>query len=204
MAYHALIKPTHKAIGQYYQALTDYSAYKAKHEGAVETAFQRLLADTAKVRGWMLIPKQKLKIGAANVFPDGTLRDLFNARCGFWEAKDQGDDLDQEISKKIAKSYPINNTIFEDTRQTVLFQGGKERRRFDLTDKKQLADLFNDFFAYTEPEIESFHQAVEEFKEEVPNLAKGLVKILTDAHAKNQKFQAAFADFFTRCQTMTE
>jgi hypothetical protein len=35
--------------------------------------------------------------------------------------------LDVEISKKIAKGYPLTNTIFEDTRAAVLFQNGKER-----------------------------------------------------------------------------
>ena len=65
---------------------------------------------------------------------------LYDARLGYWEAKDLGDNLDKEISLKIAKGYPLNNTIFENTSQAVLFQGGKERRRFDLTDKAQLAD----------------------------------------------------------------
>jgi hypothetical protein len=39
---------------------------------------------------------------------------------GYWEAKDTDDKLDREIQKKIAKGYPVNNTIFEDTRQAVL------------------------------------------------------------------------------------
>ena len=38
-----------------------------------------------------------------------------------------------------------------------LFQSGQERYRFDLTDKNQLAALLNEFYAYTEPEIETFH-----------------------------------------------
>lgn len=130
----ALIKPTHKAVKQYYAALQSYRDHKVTHEGALETAFQRLLEDTAKSQGWKLIPKQKLKVGKRTLFPDGTLRDEFNMRCGFWEAKDTDDDLDAEIQKKLDKGYPLINTIFEDTRQAVLFQGGQERYRFDLTD----------------------------------------------------------------------
>jgi predicted helicase len=42
---------------------------------------------------------------------------------------------------------------------------------------------------------------VAEFKERVPELATGLVKILTAAHKSNKKFQAAFDSFFTLCQT---
>jgi hypothetical protein len=97
-----VIKPTHKAIQQYYQALQSYSEHHVKHEGALETAFQRLLADTAKPHGWTLIPKQKLRVGKKNIFPDGTLRDMFTRR-GYGEAKDTDDDLDVEIAKKIAK-----------------------------------------------------------------------------------------------------
>ncbi len=144
---------------------------------------------------------QKLKVAKHTVFPDGALRDEFNIRFGFWEAKDIDDDLDAEIQKKIAKGYPLNNIIFENTRRAVLFQGGQERYRFDLTDPKQLAALLNEFYAYTEPEIDSFHHAVDEFQAQVPDLAKILPQILTTAHNSNKKFQAAFDDFFALCQT---
>ncbi len=70
----SVIKPTHKAIQRYYQALQTYREYQVKHEGAVETAFQRLLADTAPAHGWTLIPKQKLTVGKKNIYPDGTLK----------------------------------------------------------------------------------------------------------------------------------
>ncbi len=195
------IKPTHKAIKRYYEALQSYRDDHVEHEGALETAFQRLLEETAKQQhGWKLIPKQKLKVGKHTIFPDGTLRDLFNMRCGFWEAKDTNDDLDAEIQKKIAKGYPLSNIIFEDTREAVLFQGGQERYRFELAKPKELAALLNEFFAYTEPEIESFHQAVEEFKAQVPELAGRLLQILAEAHKSNKKFQAAFDAFFKVCQ----
>ncbi|MCI0637660.1 MAG: hypothetical protein L0Y72_08415 [Gemmataceae bacterium] len=198
----ALIKPTHKAIKQYYQSLKEYRAHKVTHEGAVETAFQRLLDSTSRVRNWHLVPKLPLKRAKNkhSIAPDGTLRELFNARCGYWEAKDTHDDLDVEITKKIAKGYPLVNTIFEDTRIAVLFQGGKERSRFNLSEPKELVNLLNDFFSYTEPEIESFHTAVEEFKEAVPDLARKLVEIIAKAHKSNKNFQTAFADFFALCQ----
>jgi predicted helicase len=200
MAGLALIKPTHKAIKHYYAALQSYRDDHVEHEGALETAFQRLLDETARPHGWKLIPKQKLKVGKHTIFPDGTLRDLFNMRCGFWEAKDTNDDLDAEIQKKIAKGYPLSNIIFEDTRHAVLFQGGRERCRFDLAKPKELAALLNEFYTYTEPEIDSFHQAVEEFKSQVPELAGRLLQILAEAHKSNRKFQAAFDAFFKVCQ----
>jgi hypothetical protein len=75
-----LLKPTHKAIQHYYQALQTYSDHHVKHEGALETAFQRSLADMARQHGWTLIPKEKLRVKKQYVFPNGTLRDIFTAR----------------------------------------------------------------------------------------------------------------------------
>jgi hypothetical protein len=140
-----VIKPAQKAIRTYYQTLQTYRDERVEHEGATETALQQLLADTARAQGWTLLPKCTLRVKGKNIYPDGTLRDFFNLRRGFWEGKDTHDDLDVEISKKIGKGYPLNNTIFEDTRMAVLFQSGKERYRLDLTDPKQLAALLNEF-----------------------------------------------------------
>src|SRR5712692_6203642 len=120
-----VLKPSHKAIQRYYQALQTYSEQRVTHEGALETAFQRLLADTARPHDWTLLPKLKLQVKGKNIFPDGTLRDFFNLRRSFWEAKDTHDDLDVEISKKIEKGYPLNNTIFEDTRTAVFFRAAR-------------------------------------------------------------------------------
>jgi hypothetical protein len=195
------VKPAHKAIQQYYTALKAYSDQHVEHETALETAFQRLLGDTARdVKGWTLIPKQTMKVGGRTISPDGTLRDDF-LRRGYWEAKDTHDNLDAEIQKKIAKGYPLSNIIFEDTRQAVLYQGGRERARFDLTNPQKLADLLNDFYSYTEPDIEGFDQAVQEFKERVPELAQGLDAKIKQAHKENPRFQTAFDEFFTMCQT---
>src|SRR5260370_42081002 len=88
----------------------------------------------------------------------------------------------------------------ENTSQAVLFQAGRERYRFELADKKQLADLLNEFFAYQEPVHDNFHEAVEDFKDKVPELARGLVAKLNEAHKGNKKFQAAFDTFLALCQ----
>jgi hypothetical protein len=149
----AQVKPTHKAIQQYYPTLQGYQS-----------------------------------------------RHVFNLKRGFWEAKDTHDDLEEEISKKIAKGYPLNNIIFEDTRRAVLFQNGKERLRIELASAQQLADLLNEFYGYTEPEHEDFEKAIADFKERVPELARGLDAKIKAAHKDNGKFQAAFADFFALCQ----
>ncbi len=141
-----------------------------------------------------------MKVAGKLIFPDGTLRDDFNLPRGYWEAKDTHDDLDQEIGKKIGKGYPLTNTIFEDTRQAVLYQTGQEALRVDLSNPQGLCDLLSGFYAYTEPDIEGFEQAVQEFKDRVPDLAGGLNEKIKEAHKRNKKFQAAFDDFLALCQ----
>jgi len=121
------------------------------HEGALETAFQRLLADTGKRHGWFLIPKERIRVRGKSVVPDGTLRDDFNLHRGYWEAKDTGDDLSAEIVKKTAKGYPLTNTIFEDTRRAVLFQNGEPALEIDLAEPQHLADLLNAFTPIPSP-----------------------------------------------------
>jgi len=83
----------------------------------------------------------------------------------------------------------------------VLFQGKREVLRIDLTQPQNLADLLNQFFAYTEPEIEDFDKAVEEFKDRVKELASGLADKIKTAHRDNALFQIAYGDFFSLCQT---
>jgi len=170
------IKPTDKAIKAYYATLQAYSDQQVIHEGAVETAFQHLLTDTARAHGWMLVPKLPVKRGGKTIIPDGTIRDAYNLHRGYWEAKDTSDDLSAEIQKKTAKGYLLTNSIFEDTRRAVLFQNGQVRLDADLHDPQQLADLLNAFYTHAEPDIEGFEQAVDEFKERVPELAQALAQ----------------------------
>ena len=49
------VKPAHKSVKQYYQALEEYASQEVSHEMAVRSAFQHLLEDTGRRFGWMLI-----------------------------------------------------------------------------------------------------------------------------------------------------
>ena len=72
------LKPTHKAIKSYREALDAYAGQQVTHEGATETAFQRLLSDAARSHGWMLVPKLGIKRGGKSITPDGTVRAPWN------------------------------------------------------------------------------------------------------------------------------
>ena len=93
------IKPTHKAIQNYYAALQAYSEQQITHDGVVETAFQQLLGETAKSHGWSLVPKLSIKRGGKSLIPDGTVRDEFNLHRGYWEAKDNRSVLEWVIDQ---------------------------------------------------------------------------------------------------------
>jgi len=195
------LKPAHQPIKEYYAALEAYRGHEVSHELAVKTAFQRLLEVTARKHAWHLVPEQAATVRGKQVRPDGTLRDEFNLHRGYWEAKDSGDRLDVEIKKKIARGYPLANTIFEDTATAVLFQNGREiEPRFDIREPQQLCDLLNQFYSHAEPDIEGFEQAVAQFKERVPELALGLKAKIEDAHRTNRQFQEAFEKFFDLCR----
>ena len=70
----------------------------------------------------------------------------------------------------------------------------------DLTKPQALADLLNAFFAYTEPAHEDFGKAIGEFQERVPDLARGLVEKINDAHKNNPRFIEAFDQFYELCR----
>ena len=85
------VKPTHKPVKDYYAALEAYADQSVAHEGALRSAFQNLLADTARKFGWTLIPELSLDANGHSIRPDGTFSDEFTIERGYWEAKDTAD-----------------------------------------------------------------------------------------------------------------
>jgi predicted helicase len=132
--------------------------------------------------------------------PDGTLYDAFRIPRGYWEAKDTNDDLDAEIRAKINRGYSLLNTIFEDTRRAVLYQNGRIAYDADTTKRAELAALLERFFGHTEAQIEEFHDAVRQFQDQIPELARGLEALSEQERGKNQRFVAAFAEFERVCR----
>ena len=202
MAGHNLITPTHRSIRRYYENVEALRDQGVLNEMSVRSPFESLLRETARLKDWTFISELSGKSGGALIRPDGTLRDRNSLPRGYWEAKDTQDDLDTEIKKKIARGYPLSNTIFEDTQTGVLFQNKQKiNGPYSLGSPKELAALLNQFFTYIEPDIEGFEEAVDEFKERVPELARGLVEKIQQAHKDNARFQAAFEKFFELCRT---
>ncbi|HMQ31812.1 MAG TPA: N-6 DNA methylase [Chloroflexaceae bacterium] len=187
----------HKALDTYDTAIATYGAQGVTHEQATRLAFSTLLDTLSKTVGWTLVLEQTL---ANRKRPDGTLVDSFKIPRGYWEAKDTQDDLDAEIQTKIRRGYPLSNTIFEDTRRAVLYQGGRPAFEADLSQRGQLVALLNAFFGYTGAQIEEFHAAVREFQERIPELARGLLARIEEERGKNKRFVGAFAAFHEICK----
>jgi hypothetical protein len=113
MSIHGLVAPSHRAIRKYYEQVAALRDQRVLNELSVRSAFEFLLADTAKLKGWTFIAELSGKSGGALIRPDGTLQDGNHLPRGYWEAKDTQDNLDTEIKKKIARGYPLSNIIFE-------------------------------------------------------------------------------------------
>jgi hypothetical protein len=114
---------------------------------------------------------------------------------GYWEAKDEDDDLDVEIAKKLRRGYPQDNIIFEDSREAVLIQNRHQVLRCSVTDGPELLRLLNLFFGYERQEIADFRKAVKQFQRDMPAVLEALREKIADAYKTNKSFTAKAAEF---------
>ncbi|MFN8498222.1 MAG: type ISP restriction/modification enzyme [Anaerolineae bacterium] len=185
------------AIHAYYAQLDNYRVLGVENELGLREAFKTLLEEGGRAQGWTLIVE---KSHSRRARPDGTFVDEFKLPRGWWEAKDTKDDLDTEIRLKAGRGYPLKNTIFEDTQRGVLFQDGRRVLDADLTAPAELQGLLDRFFGYTESHIEEFHQAVDAFRDQIPDLAEAMERIIEGERQGNPAFVAAFDKFLDLCR----
>ena len=118
-------------------------------ESVVREAFKTLLKDWGKSRDLIFIPEYEYQtLQKTRVYPDGALLHALRVPLGYWEAKDEEDDLDEEIEKKFRKGYPQDNIIFDDSHEAVLIQNKQEVMRCGVEDPAQLQKLLELFFGY--------------------------------------------------------
>lgn len=170
-------------------------------ETSIRVAFQNLLNEYAKQKDLILIPEITIKTTAGNnVTPDGTLKDMLRLDWGYWESKDEDDDIDEEIRKKFDKGYPKDNIIFEDSQTAVLIQGGKEKKRVKMSDAEALDKLLHAFVNFERPEVKQFRSAIEHFKQDIPKVVLALREIILTEGKTNVEFQKARKRFLKLCQ----
>jgi len=181
------------------EKLKDYGG--TKKETAIRNAFYNLLNDYARQRGLMMVPEVSIKTpGGKTVTPDGTLKDSLRQDWGYWESKDEADDLDEEIKKKFAKGYPKDNILFEDSRVAVLIQNGKEVLRCYMSDENALHLLLSEFFLFERPEVQNLRKAIELFKQDIPKVTDTIRKIIIEAETSNIAFIKKSLDFLSLCR----
>lgn len=173
----------------------------SRRESVLREAFKDLLKAWGRQHQLVFVPEYELDTATKDRrYVDGALLHELRVPFGYWEAKDEADDLDTEIALKFKRGYPQDNIVFEDTRQAVLIQHREEVMRCDVTDVAQLEKLLKLFFAYERAEIEGFRQAVEQFKTDLPSVLTALRDMIEAQFTSNAAFRRAAAKFLKHVQ----
>jgi len=187
-------------IQQYYRDVERIVQYGgSRKETSIRVAFQNLLNEYAKKQHLFLVPELDYKTEkGTTVYPDGTLKDAMRLDWGYWESKDEADDLDKEIALKFAKGYPKSNILFEDSQTAVLFQEGKEVLRVAIAQPEQLNEILTAFTSYERPEVRNFREAITHVKTDLPAVSKALRTLIQDVN--NAEFEKKRRFFFDLCK----
>lgn len=185
------------AITHYYKELEDAIHYGGStKETAIRFGFQKLLEKYAETKDLKLVPEISTKNKQGKIItPDGTLKDSIRNDWGYWESKDEKDDINEEIKNKFAKGYPADNILFEDSNTAVLFQHGEEVKRVDMKDPEALHAILTKFLQYERPEVHDFREAIEKFKEDIPKVTVAIREIIESEQKTNTELQKAQESF---------
>ena len=196
------IQPDDRDLKTYYKTMADLRRQRVRHEGGTRHGFADLLRKIARRRKWRLVEEytKAVQLGQRYIRLDGALVSEWNRPQGYWEAKDSSDNLDAEIDKKIAAGYPLDNTIFEDTRRAALYQGGLRVRETLISNKRAFADLLAQFLNYKLDDAGDFDEVIRSYSEDIRHIAATLKTKIDRAHRENADFQARFADFMALCR----
>ena len=186
-------------IQQYLAELAKLRQVGGTHrESVVREAFKDLLKGWGRALDLTFVPEYEIETPAKDRrYVDGALLYGLRLPFGYWEAKDEKDDLDAEIELKFRRGYPQDNIVFEDSREAVLIQNKREVIRAPVDDVERLQRLLDLFFGYERPEIAEFRKAVEQFKADLPAVCEALRGMIERAYTDNATFRAA-ADKFLK------
>jgi predicted helicase len=190
------------AIRNYYREVESH-----KHRGGTGNesvrrfAFQKLLDTYARSKELQLVAEVGIKGRKGKVvYPDGTLKDILRQDWGYWECKDEYDDLEIEISKKFEKGYPNDNILFEDGNRALLYRDGNEVSRTDFNDADALDKTLKNFLQYQRPEVAEFRKAIELFKQDVPKVTAALRDIIVTKAEQNTEYLTKMKTLLTLCK----
>jgi predicted helicase len=184
-------------IQQYLNQLQDLRRVSGTHrESVVREAFKDLLKGWGRPHDLIFVPEYEIASPSKERrYVDGALLHSLRVPFGYWEAKDEADDLDAEIALKSKRGYPLDNIVFEDSRSAVLIQNREEVTRCAVDDVAALEKLLKLYFAFVRPEVAQFRKAVEQFQADLPAVLEALREMIEQAHEENAKFREAAERF---------
>ena len=196
------LKPSHKAIRDYYATLQQYAQQGITHEGAVSSPFDTLLHACAKQINATFIPQHPMRTATGNrIVIDGMVKDEYGLPLAYWEAKDIDDDLAKAVQEKRDAGYPLDNTLFQTPQRAILYQNGAEVLNVDFTEPTHLITALQHLFSYVPPALDNWQTAVSDFREHVPDLANRLKELIEQRHEMDTAFKKAFTAFYETCRT---
>jgi predicted helicase/tRNA(Leu) C34 or U34 (ribose-2'-O)-methylase TrmL len=200
------LKPSHKVIKDYYSAINELQHTGRIKEGSVAPYFANVLRHCAGLNQELDLVEQftfkRDKRASARL--DGALvdREMKVLIYGVWEAKDEIDNLDREITKKIQDdAYPTDNILFQSPNKIILYQNGE--RVFDKEIKNNPEALIEGlklFFSYQQPLYKQWSEAIEDFKHRVGDLGAKLVTTIEQELIESKEFKKKFTEFWELCR----
>ena len=195
------LKPTHKPVKAYFEALATFTKHGHTTEGNTRSAFADLLKRCCPTYGWHLVEEYQFK--GTNKKPlraDGALVDDLTLVHGLWEAKDADDDLTKEIKRKRDAGYPLTNILFQSPGHAVLYQGDRIAFNDPITTPEKLVEVLKLFFEHKQSHEVDWEEAVNKFAEKIPELATGVTGILEGEFKQNATFRENFQSFAELCR----
>jgi len=189
-------------VRNYQRELSKAKDLGVRNEMGLKRPFSNLLYALCQTKNLTLVEEISIKNPEGKTIrPDGIVKGVNRLDWGYWEEKDEVDDIEEEIKKKFAAGYPNDNIIFEDTNQAILYQNGKRVATAAMQDEgKDLYALLQQFVSFERPEYTEFRQALEDFKVDIPPIIKELRQLMDEEAKENKEFVKAKTKFLKICQ----
>lgn len=191
------------AIEKYYNEIKEAELNGMNNEQNIREYFYELLKNYTNSQNLKIERETKEFIfengQKKNIFLDGRIKKE-NMVIGWVENKDAKDDLNKEIKNKKEKQYPLLNTIFENSKELVLFQDGKEVIRVNMSKSEELDKVLIKFVSFRPEEYKKFQDAFNNLKRILPDLAKDLREFFKEEKKINKKFKENLKEFTKKCQ----
>lgn len=187
------------AIENYYKKIEEAKLSGSSNEQNIREFFYELLKIYASEKGLKI--EREIKEYTQNnkkVYPDGRIK-KDSMVIGWIENKDEKDDFEKEIDGKIKKGYPLDNTIFENSKTLALYQEGRRIENIDMKDSNALHESLLKFVSFIPNAYREFYDAFSNLKKILPDLADDLREFFKNERKNNKGFRDDLIDFTEMC-----